>query len=286
MSATRTSSALANLNTVRWSRGGLVSQYAGRELRPVEVLLLIRYREQVTGRVLELGCGAGRITGYLVELAAEAHGVDISADMIAECRRRYPAGRFSQQDIRDLSSFESDSLDLVVAGYNLLDIFTDPERRQALREIRRVLSPTGILIMSSHNRAYMPKIRAPNELRRSDPLRFGFDLLKAPGRSVRHRRLRKYEYTAADYCIVSDGSHDFSLVHYFTSSEAQFRQFEQEGFQPILSADLDGRPLDDVYNAPDCPEIHYVARKLPDEGGAPPMGSDRSSPQDRTTAAE
>jgi SAM-dependent methyltransferase len=252
----------------------------------VEVLLLIRYREHVTGHVLELGCGAGRITGYLVELAADAHGLDVSADMIAECRRRYPAGHFSQADMRDLSSFESDSLDLVLAGYNLLDIFTDPERRQVLREVRRVLSPTGILIMSSHNRASLPKVRSPSQLRRSDPLRFGFDLLKAPGRTARHRRLRKHEYAGTDYCIVSDGSHDFSLVHYFTSADAQFRQFEQEGFEPLLSADLDGRPLDDTYDAPDCPEIHYVARKLADEAGAPPITSGRSSPQDRTTAAE
>ena len=52
-------------NDQLWGRKGLVQAYATRELRPVEVLLLVRYQAALSGRVLELGCGAGRLTGYL-----------------------------------------------------------------------------------------------------------------------------------------------------------------------------------------------------------------------------
>jgi len=62
-------------NDALWRRTDLVERYATRDLRPVEVMLLIRYREALSGRVLELGCGAGRVTGYLAELASHAHGL-------------------------------------------------------------------------------------------------------------------------------------------------------------------------------------------------------------------
>ena len=74
-------------------------------------------------------------------------------------------------------------------------------------------------------------------------------------------RLRRLELETDDFAIVSDGAHEYSLVHYFTAHDAQFRQFGQEGLEPLLAADLAGRALDRDYRAPDCPEIHYVARR-------------------------
>lgn len=270
MSAALPTTSPGDVNTATWRRGAFVGEYSGRGLRPVEVLLLLRYREQVAGRVLELGCGTGRIAGYLLELAKEVHGLDISAEMVEVCRRRYPKGHFSQGDVRDLSRFQSGSFGLVVAGCNLLDICADDERRAVLRDIRRVLTDDGLLIMSSHNRAYLPNLRSPAHVRCSDPLRFGYDLLNAPRRIVRHRRLRGLEREGPGYVILSDGTHEFSLVHYFISRHAQFRQFEQEGYEPLHSADLDGRALDAGYDAPNCPEIYYAARKR-----APASSSDQ-----------
>ena len=46
--------------------------YPGRELRDL--------------RVLEIGCGAGRMTRALAELAAEVHGVDVSGEMVKRAR--------------------------------------------------------------------------------------------------------------------------------------------------------------------------------------------------------
>lgn len=247
------------VNTARWTRGSFIGDYATRVLRPVEVLLLIRHREQLGGRVLELGCGAGRITGYLVALGREVTGLDVSPQMIAECRRRYPAGRFVEGDIEDLSQFADGSLAVVLAGFNVLDIFSDARRRQTLREIHRVLAPGGLLIMSSHNRAYLPHVPGPGHVRRSDPLRFAADLVRVPARVTRHRRLLELERDEAEYAIVSDGSHGFTLVHYFTTPESQFRQFEQEGFEPLSCQDLDGEPVGADYRAAACPELHYVA---------------------------
>jgi SAM-dependent methyltransferase len=256
-------------NEATWARGAHVRSYANRNLRPVEVLLLVRLREDFSGAVLEIGCGAGRISGYLVALAREFHGIDVSSQMIDECRRRYAGGDFAVGNVSNLTRFHDDSLGAVVAGWNLLDVFDDAERRSALREIRRVLAPGGVLVMSSHNRAYLPRVRPPwhirvEGLRRGRPrgaLEFGADVVRAPRRISRHRRLRPLERRTADFALISDGSHEFSLVHYFIDPAAQFRQFREEGLEPELAADLDGRPLGPGDDAPDCPEIHYVARK-------------------------
>ncbi len=270
MPADASISAVGAANLATWAQGSLIGAYSTRDLRPIEVLLMVRFREQFSGRVLELGCGAGMITGYLVALARETWGVDLSPAMIAECRGRYPSGHYVEGDARNLSRFADDSFDLVIAGCNLLDVYSDDERRQALRAIRRVLAPGGLLILSSHNRAYLPRVRRPWHIRLAGllngsprgALRFAADIARAPRRISPHRRLRHLELSNSDYALVNDGAHEFSLVHYFTSSDAQFRQLRSEGLDPVLCADLDGRELDQGYQAPECPEIHYVARKL------------------------
>ena len=155
----------ARLNAELWARGDFVEFYATRDLRPVEATLLDRYRDALAGRVLELGCGAGRLTGHLCELAQIVHGVDISPAMVAYCRQTYPRGTFSEGDLRDLSRFESGSFDVVVAPFNVLDVLGDAERRRVLKEIRRILDSGGLLIMSSHNRGY-----APGSARQSVPI--------------------------------------------------------------------------------------------------------------------
>lgn len=256
----------AEVNTATWADGSFVGDYASRELRPVEVLILLRFRQALAGRVVELGCGAGRLTGYLAELGEEVYGIDVSPAMIAESRRRYPSVQFLTGDMRDLSRFGDGTVDAVVAGCNVLDILGDADRRTVLREIRRALRDGGLLIMSSHNRAYLPHVKGPLRLRWRNPRALLYDAKLTPGRVRRHLSLRRLERRTDDYEIVSDGAHEFQLVHYFTTPDAQFRQFHSEGFRPILCADLDGRTVAPGDVAGDCVELHYVAAK---EGPAP-----------------
>ena len=64
--------------------------------------------------VLDLGCGIGRLTAALAPRCRSVVGVDVSAGMVAEARRRHPALRFEQTDGQGLN-MPAQSLDLLLA---------------------------------------------------------------------------------------------------------------------------------------------------------------------------
>jgi len=248
-----------------WARTGLVGTYANRTLRPVEVILMVRYRDDLSGRVLELGCGGGRVTGYLAEIAASTHGIDISPEMVEYCRRTYPKATFSQGDLRDVASVGRGSVDVVVAPNNVLDVLGDTERRGVLDAIHHILSEDGLLIMSSHNLANAPQRTEPLQLRYRGVVHTVLNLINWPRWELNRRRLLPFERTEPGYSILNDISHDFMALHYYISRDAQERQLADQGFALLEALDLDGRRLGPGDDAPYCSELHYVARRLPDK---------------------
>lgn len=51
-------------------------------------------------RVLDLGCGTGHLSAQISEMGARVVGIDSSAEMIAEARRKYPQVEFGVADAR------------------------------------------------------------------------------------------------------------------------------------------------------------------------------------------
>jgi SAM-dependent methyltransferase len=96
-------------------------------------------------RILEAGCGTGRILGRLAPLAQRAVGVDLSRGMLAGSRARDL--RVVQADLGALP-FPDGAFDLVcsfkvLAHVSHLDL--------ALRELKRVVRPGGTLILEFYN---------------------------------------------------------------------------------------------------------------------------------------
>jgi SAM-dependent methyltransferase len=244
-----------------WKRGETLRHYARRDLRPVEALLLERFREALAGSVLELGCGAGRLTGHLSQIARAVHGVDISPAMVAYCRKAYPRATFAVGDLRELSGFQTGSYDAVVAPFNVIDVLDDRERVAALEEIRRIVVDGGLFVMSSHNRAFEPRIPASVRVWIGSPRTEPFESIRRlPRRLGNRRRLRPREREESGYAIVNDEAHDFAVLHYYIARDAQARQLAEHGFELMACFDLDGRPVAAGGAARRCPELHYVAR--------------------------
>ena len=179
--------------------------------------------------------------------------------MLEYCRRMYPGGTFELLDLRDVSSVEGGPFDAVLAGANLIDVLDDAERLRVLRSLAELLVPDGLVILSSHNRAFAPSV--PGPLRAA--LRGGTlsEARRLPWWLMNRLRLRRHLRDEDDYAIVNDEAHDFRLLHYYISRDAQERQFEAAGLALVECLDLNGRPVERGELAEPSSSLHYVARR-------------------------
>ena len=96
------------------------------------------------GPVGDLGCGPGRLTGYLKSLGLDVFGVDLSPEMVAVARRTHPGIRFEVGSMAALDLADG-SLAGALAWYSL--IHTPPAELPVLvKELARVLRPGGRLL--------------------------------------------------------------------------------------------------------------------------------------------
>jgi len=127
-----------------WNASGYAHVAGLQEAMAAEVLSLIDLKG--TERVLDLGCGDGKVTAEISARTPDGTvvGVDSSADMIAFASQHFgptvrPNLRFETGDIRRLR-FRKE-FDLVVS-FNALHWI--PEQDEALRSIRSAMKPDGV----------------------------------------------------------------------------------------------------------------------------------------------
>lgn len=105
---------------------------------------------------LEIGCGSGRFVAALAPLMASVTGLDVSAGMIGQARRRC-AGlanvRLLAGSGRDLARIDDASLDLVLASdvFPYLVGISDALAAHHVAEAARVLRPGGRLVVFNYS---------------------------------------------------------------------------------------------------------------------------------------
>jgi predicted TPR repeat methyltransferase len=74
--------------------------------------------KHVTGsRALDIGCGTGRSTSFLRDLGMTAVGIDISAPMLEEARRRDPTGVYRLVEAGVVHAVADAPFDLIFAAF-------------------------------------------------------------------------------------------------------------------------------------------------------------------------
>jgi SAM-dependent methyltransferase len=105
-----------------------------------------------SGRLLELGCGAGNMTIWLAERGYEAYGVDISHTAIAWAREKALEHglriNFSVGDVLDLVEYTDGFFDFVFDGH-CLHCIIGKDRERMLTSVRRVLKPRGYFLVDT-----------------------------------------------------------------------------------------------------------------------------------------
>jgi tRNA (cmo5U34)-methyltransferase len=105
----------------------------------------------VPKQMLDLGCGTGNLTATALKYFPDAqiHALDISGEILEECRLRF-AGHtnihYHQQDFNSLN-FADDSFDLIISGIAIHHL-PDAEKIKLYLSIYKVLKPGGIFIFA------------------------------------------------------------------------------------------------------------------------------------------
>jgi SAM-dependent methyltransferase len=118
--------------------------------KPLDRQLLDRFAENVRnlGAACDIGCGPGHVARYLHERGVKICGVDISTEMVKRACRLTPGVEFRQGDMMALD-VPDEAWAGIVAFYSVIHI-PRMDVVHALRELRRVLRPGGLLLLSFH----------------------------------------------------------------------------------------------------------------------------------------
>ena len=121
------------------------------EKKPFDRKMLDWQAEKVgdLGVICDLGCGPGQIARYLHGHGIKACGVDLSSEMVKQAQRLNPDIPFQQADMLALTDIADGSYGGIAAFYSIIHI---PRSSvvAALRELKRVLRPGGVLLLTFH----------------------------------------------------------------------------------------------------------------------------------------
>ena len=204
-----------------------------------DIALFAEIARSCAGPVLELGCGNGRILLELDARRIAVVGVDRSTQMLAslrtKARARTLASHVCQMDVRALGFLPL--FELVLCPYSLVTYMTaDDDAARMLHEIRRVLMPSGHVVLD----AFIPRAEAATNTFVLDYRRpFDDDGLLVRSKRISrlsartHRIERRYERFAADGTLV-ERIETVEDIRTFTPEQVA-QLLDENGFEPERS---------------------------------------------------
>ena len=146
------------------------------------------------GRVLDVGCGYGRIAIPLAERGYEVTGFDIAPNLLragrSEAARRGVAVRFDEGSMTELP-YPSQTFDIVISLWSgFYELLEEAEQIAALGEMARVLRPDGTCVIDG------PPFEAASDAEIESGARYGPDA-RIVVAIIAGRRLERFAHDAA-----------------------------------------------------------------------------------------
>ena len=131
-----------------------------------ELDLLTDGRDPGQLRVLEIGCGIGRMTRHFAKVFGEVHGVDVSGEMVRKAIERlghHPNLFFYETSGIDFSAFPDEHFDLVFSAYVFQHVPSAEIVSASVRDAFRCLKPRGILNFQTNGITSAEFARTPKD---------------------------------------------------------------------------------------------------------------------------
>ena len=121
------------------------------------------------GKIIDLGCGTGRLAIELARAGYHPVGVDLSIEMLKILRLKAAALGVAVPcicgNLVDLGMFADQSFDHAACLFSTLGLIVGQEsRRRALGHVHRLLKPGGVFVVHVHNRWFNVWTRAGRRL--------------------------------------------------------------------------------------------------------------------------
>ncbi len=142
-----------------------------RDWIPPDFEILERYINQGE-KILDLGCGNGRFS-EIVGDKANYYGVDVSEKLVEIAKKKYPNKNFLVSQPLTLF-FKNNFFDKIFCLAVLHHLPSKKNRKDFLKEIKRILKPGGLLILTVWDLSSYPKAKS---------LLFKYTLLKLIGKT-------------------------------------------------------------------------------------------------------
>lgn len=174
----------------------------------------------VPGRLIDLGCGTGRLLIPFAQRGFSVVGVDLSLAMLGVAAAKAKAASLAvpliQANLVELDCVASNAFDIASCLFSTLGMVTGAaERRRVLVHAFRILKPGGRFLLHVHSR--------------------GFHIWTRTGRRWLLRdwwkRLRRWP-NAGDFVMPSHDGVAGLALHHFTRREA-VRELQRSGFARI-----------------------------------------------------
>jgi SAM-dependent methyltransferase len=155
-------------------------------------------------RVLDFGCGCGRLTRYLDRSDYEAFACDLNLDLVAWCQQNLPNVRTVRNNSAPPLPFGDASIDFAY----LLSVLTHLPEAAAnawLTDLSRLLAPGGVLVVTTHGLPALETIRTSKQHREMFGLTDEFAVAEL-ARAVAERGHVFISYRDAQAHLVGDAN--------------------------------------------------------------------------------
>ena len=217
-----------------------------------------------TERVVELGCGAGRLLRALAEEVADLHGVDTSEDALRLAREQLPDSVGLHR--ADMASFDvGREFDRVLIPFNGIYCLPDLESvERTFSRVAQTLAPDGLLVFDGY---------AGDAVHEDGSVEEGFDeegeiaTVDARGKTWRVFEKSNYDRAAQRFSVyyrylAGDGEGEIRTVihHRYLRLHETIAALERAGLELlVVHGGFDQRVYDD-----DADHMIVTARRQPD----------------------